>query len=833
MKTYNLLFMALLVLTACQKPNENTPPLHFTIDAFDMSQNQMEVTFEVTNPSEEIWQGGQWTLHWNQFSGSLQQESLPEDIHIITTQNNQYWQLHFGTSFTLNPGETLKFSAIQKGIMSRLVMGPIGFFVHDAERDQLHDLESEIHWKTARGVTDLDLPTAADRYAAYEGISKLPKKDLHWVLPTPQKIELQNNYRDFPKSLTIDFGEFKSHTTFLSERIQKGLNSPLTSATDNASIQIQKDSKLEEEAYLLEIDQEHITITASDYSGLFYGMGSLHQILINAQREGNGIPLLQIEDGPRFGHRGFMLDLSRNFFSKEKILETLDYMAYYKLNLFDLKLSDDEGWRIEIPGLEELTEIGSKRGFTRDEKDRLFPMYGSGSGEKKSQGNGYLTRADFVEILQAATQRNIRVVPQVSFPSHARAAVIAMKARYENLLAKGEVEAANQYRLHDPNDKSEYTSAQQFKDNTICICDPGAFRFFEKVFDEIKSMYTDAKLPMKTFNIGADELPYGVWQKSPLCEDYLKTSSDINDYQSLYNASVKRLNEIVTASGAQMAGWEDVLLTHSEKSQSEIEINEDLMDLDFIPSVWNNTWGGGREDMIYKLANQGFRSVMSNSSAFYFDMTDDKDLENSGLSWSGYVNYKDSWGTEPLDVFANKVKLKSLGIDEKDLKDKVKLNENAQSNFLGIQAQLWTETAANAYEWDRMLMPNLIVFAERAWSPKEPWLEEPTAELQKPQWNARWNTFVNTIGQRHLPMLSDFHAELLYDLPKPGAMIKGNTLHIRQQFPGLEIRFTRDGKTPTLSDEKYSTPVNIQSTDQIVVRVFDPNGRGGNSLKID
>ena len=231
--------------------------------------------------------------------------------------------------------------------------------------------------------------------------------------------------------------------------------------------------------------------------------------------------LLQIEDAPRFGHRGFMLDLSRNYTPKEKILEILDYMAYYKLNLFDLKLSDDEGWRIEIPGLEELTEIGSKRGFTQDEKDRLLPMYGSGSGEKESQGSGYLTRTDFIEILQAATQRNIRVVPQISFPSHARAAVVAMKARYENLLEKGEVEAANEYRLHDPNDQSDYTSAQLFKDNTICICDPSAFRFFEKVFDEIKAMYTEADLPMKTYNIGADELPYGVWQKSPLCEDYI------------------------------------------------------------------------------------------------------------------------------------------------------------------------------------------------------------------------------------------------------------------------------------------------------------------------
>ena len=833
MKTHHLFFLSLFVITACQKPKENTSQLQFTIDAFDVAQDQMEVTFEVTNPSEDVWQGGEWTLHWNQFSGVLQQESLPEGIHIVPTKNSQYWQLHFGSSYSLNPGETLKFSALQTGIMPRLVMGPIGFFVHNASQDKLYDLESKIHWEKARGVSDLNLPTAADRYATYEGITPLPKEDLHWVLPTPQKIELQNDYRPFPTTLSIDFGAFQEQAAFLSERMQQGLDFSLTPNSDKAQIQIQKDSTLEEEAYQLVIGQENITIAASGYSGLFYGMGSLHQILIHAQREGDGIPLLQIEDAPRFGHRGFMLDLSRNYAPKEKILEILDYMAYYKLNLFDLKLSDDEGWRIEIPGLEELTEIGSKRGFTQDEKDRLLPMYGSGSGEKESQGSGYLTRTDFIEILQAATQRNIRVVPQLSFPSHARAAVVAMKARYENLLEKGEVEAANEYRLHDPNDLSDYTSAQLFKDNTICICDPSAFRFFEKVFDEIKAMYTEADLPMKTYNIGADELPYGVWQKSPLCEDYIKKSNEITTYQDLYDASVKRLNKIVTASGVQMAGWEDVLLSHSEKSQSEIEVNKNLMDLDFIPSVWNNTWGGGREDMIYKLANMGFKSVMSNSSAFYFDMTDDMDMENPGLSWSGYVNYKDGWGTEPLDVFANKVKIKNLGIDTKDLKNKVKLQEKAKSNFLGIQSQLWTETAANAYEFDRMLMPNLIVFSERAWSSKEPWLENTSAELQEPELTTRWNTFVNTVGKRHLPYLSSVYNELLYDLPKPGAVVEEGILRIRQQFPGLEIRFTRDGTTPTRLDEKYTTALEISPSDQIRVRTFDPNGRGGNPIQVN
>ena len=130
----------------------------------------------------------------------------------------------------------------------------------------------------------------------------------------------------------------------------------------------------------------------------------MRQILYNAQIEKKDIPLLYIEDAPRFKHRGFMLDLSRNFYPKNKILQILELMTHYKLNILDLRLSDDEGWRIEIPGLEELTDIGGKRGFTLNEKDRLFPMYGSGSGENNSPGSGYLSRDDFIEIIKEATK---------------------------------------------------------------------------------------------------------------------------------------------------------------------------------------------------------------------------------------------------------------------------------------------------------------------------------------------------------------------------------------------------------------------------------------------
>ena len=832
MKNFLFLVFISTFLIQCKPKEKKTSKIQFHINNFDFNNNQMEVTFELVNNSNQIWEEGKWELNWNQFSGDIDKKSLPNGIKLIPTKNIQYYRLSFGDSFSISPGDKFSFSAIQKGIMKRLVMGPVGFFVHDQKNGKFHDLESKIIWQNAKGLESLNIPSAADRFLKYEGIKTLPKEELHWVIPTPSKIILQDQKFGFPKSLNIDFGNFKNDHEFLKNYLQKGLSIDIKYTDEPSQIIVNRDSKLDEETYHLKIDKDIIRISASNYKGLLYSFSSLRQILYNAQIEKKDIPLLYIEDAPRFKHRGFMLDLSRNFYPKNKILQILELMTHYKLNILDLRLSDDEGWRIEIPGLEELTDIGGKRGFTLNERDRLIPMYGSGSGENNSPGNGYLSRDDFIEIIKEATKRNIEVIPQISFPSHARAAIIAMEARYYKFLEKGDLVSANQYRLHDPDDKSEYTSAQLFKDNVICICRPSAFKFFEKVFIEIKAMYDSASVPMRIFNIGADEVPHGSWRKSPLCNTLISQSPGLSTFQSLYDASVKKLNRIISDSGAKMSGWEDVLLVLSEKSQSEIRINKNLIDLNFIPLVWNNTWGDGREDMIYKLSNQGFKSVMSNSSAFYFDMTDDKDIESGGLNWSGYVDYQDTWGTEPLNVFANKVKLKELNADENKLVKYKKLKKNSVSNFLGIQSQLWTETATDSYQFDRMLMPNLIVFSERAWSSKETWLDEITAKKQKPLLLKSWNRFVNTIGQRHLRYISDNYNEINFDLPKPGAIIDNFTLKARQQFPGLEIRYTLNGKKPSVTDHLYTSPVKIKSNDQVILRVFDSNGRGGNSIKI-
>ena len=102
---------------------------------------------------------------------------------------------------------------------------------------------------------------------------------------------------------------------------------------------------------------------------------NLKQIFLVAKLEETAIRNLKITDSPKFSYRGMLLDISRNFYGPKKIKQILDYLSFFKINHLDFRLTDDEGWRLEIPGLEELTEVGSKRGYTKDESDNLIPIW--------------------------------------------------------------------------------------------------------------------------------------------------------------------------------------------------------------------------------------------------------------------------------------------------------------------------------------------------------------------------------------------------------------------------------------------------------------------------
>lgn len=823
---------------SCSPKDKSIAVLDYTIEKIDIKNNSMDVVFTITNLTSIDFKEKEWSLHWNQILGEPLAESIPEGIDFERVNGNSYFILKFGSPWSLGVGESISFRMVTKGVMNRLPLGPRGAFV--VTSNQSIDLHTNIYWQEAEGLEELNLPTAKTRYQKLENVNSLPIDSIAWIVPSPtyststssERLRLTNwNVFINAKNTTDEFDILlKAPFEEIISSLFQDVDLQWANSTAEANFILNFNSDLAQEEYYLEIKQEQILITTNSYGGLLYALQSLFQINQVAVLENRGWPIIKVVDEPRFTYRGFMLDISRNFYGLSKLKEIVDLMAMFKLNHFDVKLSDDEGWRLEIPGLPELTEIGSKRGYTTDESDRLIPMYGSGSTGGET-GNGFLSKEDFISLLQYAKPKNITIIPQLSFPSHARASIVSMNARRNKLLAMGDVAGAEQYVLSDPNDKSEYQSAQLYNDNAINICMESSFTFFDKVVEEVAAMYREADVSFKQFGIGADELPYGVWEGSPICHNSVNGNLTGLDFESLYNSALLRLKETVERHGAIMSGWEDFLLVHSKNSQSETKLKEERFNYGVIPYSWNNTWRGGREDMIYKLANAGFKTVMSNSSAFYFDMANDNDMDAFGLSWSGYVDYFDTWAIDPQDIFANSVLNKKHNIQTDYISKTTKLKPSKRDNLIGIQSQLWTETVTNDLILDQMLIPNLIVFAERAWAKQPDWISNTPAK-QEQKMMKDWNRFLNLLGKRTLRILNHQFPKFIYDLPKPGGIIKNDSLYVRSPFPGLEVRYSLDGSVPNHTSKIYQHPILVDFDEVVVLRSFDAQLNGGKPISV-
>lgn len=240
-------------------------------------------------------------------------------------------------------------------------------------------------------------------------------------------------------------------------------------------------------AYELKIGEKGAEVIGFDQVGVFYGLQS---ILSLVPIEGSKtIATLDAKDAPRFDYRGVSLDVGRNFKTKAAVLRLLDQMSAYKLNKFHFHLSDDEGWRIEIPGLPELTDVGSQRCHDLTETTCLLPQLGSGP-ESNNLGSGYFTRADYIDILKYAKARQIDVIPEIDIPAHARAAVVSMEARYNNLMKQGKEKEANEFRLVDPTDDSNTTSVQFYERKSyLNPCLDSSKHFVDKVIGEMAKMH--------------------------------------------------------------------------------------------------------------------------------------------------------------------------------------------------------------------------------------------------------------------------------------------------------------------------------------------------------
>ncbi|WP_232522256.1 family 20 glycosylhydrolase [Marinimicrobium alkaliphilum] len=570
------------------------------------------------------------------------------------------------------------------------------------------------------------------------------------------------------------------------------------------TIHIQIDSALEQpESYQFSIEARSIRIVGADAAGAYYGIQTLLGLLPAEQAESYDLRRMEVADAPRFSWRGMHYDMARNFHGKEVTLRLIEQMGRYKLNKLHLHLTDDEGWRIEIPGLPELTDVGGFRCFSRTEDECLLTQLGSGP-HRSGSGNGYYSRSDFIEILQFAALHHVEVVPEIDMPGHSRAAIKAMEARYRSLKDSGDTAAAEQFLLTDPNDTSEYLTVQSYSDNSIDVCLPSTYAFVEKVVYELQAMYRDAGSTLSTFHMGGDEVGKGSWAGSPACQALIDTPDNgVAGTADLKPYFVSRVADITRARGLAMVAWEDGLMYDPRNPFNRREFaNERIM-----ANAWDTIWESGLADRAHRLANAGYEVILSPATHLYFDHPHEANPHERGYYWAArYTDVAKVFGFLPDDLYANANKaFNGTRIDNLEAMVGRPLPElNARENIQGIQGQVWTETIRTPEQLEQMVYPRLLALAERAWF-KADWESGSSTEAR----HADWVEFASTLATKELPKLAGMGVD--FYLPPPGGVIEDGTLKANTSMPGLVIEYSLDEGS---SWREYEGTIRLNSPEQ-------------------
>lgn len=449
-------------------------------------------------------------------------------------------------------------------------------------------------------------------------------------------------------------GDYWTETNF--HRIVSDVVLPsavLEKSARKADVKLSVDKSLAEEQYRLTIDpKDRIVITGGSAKGVWWGLQSLSQILIDSASKAEGGQLklagLEIEDWPEFAYRGAMLDCCRHFIPFEDVKKYIDIMAYHKLNTFHWHLTEDQGWRIEIKKYPLLTEIGSKREDTlvnhlrEKEENRVY------DGHPHS---GFYTQEQARELVAYAAARQITVIPEIEMPGHAEAAL----ASYPYLGCR----------------QTGYVTLPVWGviPEVFCMGRETTFKFFEDVLDEICEIF-----PGEYIHIGGDECPRDRWKECPDCQRRMKEEG-LTEVGQLQGYQLKRVEKYLNAKGRHIIGWDEILESGATPTATVMS--------------WRGPQGG------VKAAKMGNKVVMAPNNYFYLDyyQTEDPEANKEPLGIGGYVSLEKCWSFDPFD----------------------QLTETEKSYIYGIQANTWTEYMRGIDRVQFMDLPRFCALSAVSW----------------------------------------------------------------------------------------------------------------------
>ncbi|ALJ04186.1 beta-N-acetylhexosaminidase [Pseudalgibacter alginicilyticus] len=350
--------------------------------------------------------------------------------------------------------------------------------------------------------------------------------------------------------------------------------------TNDNYIVFNTDVSLKNEAYTLRVTSNNISISASSYSGFLYGVQSLRMLLptaIESKKQVSDIvwqiPNIEIKDSPRFKWRGLMLDLSRHFFDKDYIKETIDAISLLKMNVLHLHLVDDHGWRIEIKKHPRLTEVGAWR---VDQEHMPWNKRATNSPEEKGTYGGFLTQEELKEVVAYAELKGVEVVPEIEMPAHVSSAIAA----YPELSCLEKPIGVPSGALWPITDI--YCAGKEY-----------TFEFLEDVLMEVIDIF-----PSKYIHIGGDEATKTNWKTCPHCQKRMKQEG-LHDVEELQSYFVKRMEKFINSKGKKLIGWDEIL------------------EGGLAPGATVMSWRGFKGGL--QAAGQGHDVVMTPTDFCYFD----------------------------------------------------------------------------------------------------------------------------------------------------------------------------------------------------------------------
>ena len=349
----------------------------------------------------------------------------------------------------------------------------------------------------------------------------------HWkntLIPQPASILIGKGFLKLPYSLSIitpKNAELKKIADNLAASLSNRANEVKVKEGTVATpmsifLSLMPDKTIPKEGYRLKVTINSITITANESSGIFYGVQTLLQLLPAEVEEHRirksvtdwFVPVVTIEDHPRFGWRGLMLDVSRHFFTVAQVKNYIDQMVKYKFNLLHLHLTDDQGWRLQIKSLPKLTEVGA----WRVDKTGTFGQFSTPSPDEPRNYGGFYTHEDIKELVQYAKDRFVNILPEIDIPGHSLAAI----ASYPELTCTPGTYAVNsgeQFMIWPGNGEHFYGTL----DNTLCPAYEKVYDFIDKVFTEVAQLF-----PFEYIHMGGDETARNFWEKSEVIKTLMQ-----------------------------------------------------------------------------------------------------------------------------------------------------------------------------------------------------------------------------------------------------------------------------------------------------------------------